>query len=174
MVKPSVLIEKMKLVSKNNKDWQTVYISRRQGSDYTNLFSLNIKGFDTYSSFYTSYMGRNNDTTQRPMIAVGYFMIDADSFSVYPERGTSLYLLKERKSTIAKFDLNGYLNKLDLKYDTTSPSYHDVYLPADKLTMDVESDSMLFRFAFKTINMEKNQSKLRIRELDADILSKHR
>jgi len=86
-----------------------------------------------------------------------------------------MFQLKKRKMAIATFDLSGFIKKLDSKYDTIKEAYHNVQLPADRLMLDVETtDSLLVRFAFSAISLEKNQDKIRINSLSADVLSKHK
>lgn len=173
--KASMLVSKMNLVSENNKDWATIYIERKSNAGTSYFYSLDIKGFDTYSAFNSSYYYRGEDTSKRQdTIPVGYFMVNADSFAIYPERGTEMYQLKRKKALVSTFDLKGYFKNLIAKYDSNKDNYHTIYLPQDKMNLDIEADSMLIRFAFKVINLEKNQDKLRIRELQADVLARHK
>jgi hypothetical protein len=101
-------------------------------------------------------------------------MVGVDSFALYPESRTNMYVLKRKKLVVAKVDLKEYLKKLDNQYDTTKESYHDINLPAEKLTMDIEADSMQLRFLFKNITMERNLDKIRISQIEAEVLSRHK
>jgi hypothetical protein len=171
----SAVIDEMHLVSENNKDYKTIYFYRNNSSSgYTSLSSIDIKGFETYSTFYGSYY-RVSDTTEAPdTTALGYFMIGNDSLSIYPQARTNLFEIRKKRKAIATMDMKGFFLKLDKQYDTSTNSYHDIRLTPDKLSLDVECDSITLRFMFKTANIEKNQDKVRITNIDADVLSKHK
>jgi len=173
--KSSIIVGKMNLVSENNKDWVSVSIYRKSGVGYGSTYSLNIKGFDNFSSFYSTYYRSEYDTIKgQDTAALGYFMVGDESFEVYHEKNTSMFQLQRGKVPLATFDLNGFIKKLDSRYDTLKESYHSIELPADKLTLDVDSDSLLVRFAFSNISLERNQDKIRINSLSAEVLTKRR
>lgn len=173
--KTNTLISEMRLISENNKDWKTVYFYRKSGTGDGSLYSINIKGFDTFSEYYSNYYSHVSDTAKdQDSSALGYFMIGVDSFGIYHQSKTDMYLLKRKNTTFASLDIKGYLLKLDNEFDTTRESYHDINLPAEKFMLDVDADSLQLRFLFKNVTMERNLDKVRINQIEAEVLSRHK
>ena len=153
----------MHLESQSNKDWKTVYIYRRSAGRTVMHTALILKA--SRRLFSGNYYSRERDTTDQGQDtnSLGFFRVGKDSINIYPQAGTGMYELKTGRKAIATFDLKGFLRKLDTKYDTVAESYRDLNLPAEKMSLDVEtSDSLFIRFMFKTISMEKNQDKISI------------
>jgi len=167
--KTSLLVGKMNITSSSNKDWNTVYY---YASSNGRENSINIKGFDAFSVMYGSYNYRDDTATGKDSASVGYFMLYGDTIKIFPVRNSAMYTLRENKKNLAPIDLNGFLKHLHSTYDTTNnkESYRDITVPNEKFTMDVEADSLQFRFLFKSITTDENHDKIRFRQFDADVL----
>jgi hypothetical protein len=167
--KTGVLVEKMKLFAGSGKDWNTVYYYANNNGRNN---AINIKGFEYLSTFYASYNYRDTSET-KDTVALGYFMLQADTFSVFPVHGTNMFTLKVHKKDMASLDFNKFLKQLHKDFDTTNyskQSYKDFTIPNEKFTLDIETDSLQLRFLFKNVTTDENHDKIHIRQMDADVL----
>ena len=142
-----------------------------QLKDRYNETPIDIKGFDYYFDFtYDNYQSDTAalDTTKN----YRYMIIGTDSVCFIPCKAPCKFALVKNKKNIADIDLNGFITDLHNQLDSIGD--YDIYVPSDKFSYKkTATDSIVYCFCFKSIEVEKVSNNYRIQSLQAAILTKH-
>ncbi len=134
--------------------------------------TLNIKGYDYYTDFsYRQYNSEQSDfDTSR---SNEYFITGKDSIFFIPYKAPCKFALVKQRKTIAVMDLYNYISNLHTSADSANGLY-SISVPEDKFVYDAKgSDSSVYHFRFKSVEVNTVNSKYTIQYIDAIILSKH-
>ena len=134
--------------------------------------SFSVKGFEYYTDFsYRHYISEQDGSDTASVH--GYFMPGTDSIDFIPYHEPCKYALVKQGKTIAVMELYNFISALHSKSDSIMGTY-GVNVPQDKFIYDMKgSDSVFYRFRFKSIEVNKIHNKYAIESLEAIILTKH-
>ncbi|HTA28016.1 MAG TPA: hypothetical protein VK809_09515, partial [Bacteroidia bacterium] len=133
---------------------------------------IDVKGYDYYNEFSFRYYQSDQaevDTTR----SYDYFMTGNDSVYFIPYKVPCKYGLVKRGKTIAVMELSNFISSLRSASDSNNGVYSES-VPASKFMYDLRgTDSVLYHFRFKSIEVYKLKDKYTIQTIEAILLTRH-
>lgn len=134
--------------------------------------SFSVKGFENFTDFSYRHYG-SEQTELDTAHDNNYFMAGTDSISFIRYHTSCKYALIKQGKTIAVMELYNFISSLRSQSDSINNTY-GVNVPEDKFIYDMTgSDSVFYRFRFKSIEVNTIHNRYAIQSMDAAILTRH-
>lgn len=175
--RPSIVLDQMGVEEYysyygNYREEDGVYIKNYYFYSENNGAAVDVKGYDLYyPSFYWYHYNSDTDYEQ-------YLTGGDDSLKLKFSQTMSEMLLKRRNEVLLKIELKDFIKRLQdfraTKQSHKTYSDESTYVPADKMFVEAENDSIRLRINFANVTFQGKNDTITINNANAGVLYKRK